>query len=717
MRLHQQGQLAPAEKAYREILRADPRAYRAMHMLGIIAMQQLQFAEGDRLIAAALEINPQYVEAHCDRANALMNMGRPQEALVSLDRGLVLAPTFSFAHYTRGNILMALGKHAQAVDSYDAAIKLQANFVEALSNRGNALLTLGRLEDAVASFNGALKANPNFVPALANRGVALRDLRRAEEALASFDKALVHWPTSTEVWNNRGNALVDLKRFHEALVSFDKALDARPDFAGAIDGRAKVLRALGRPEDAAQAFTRLEQLNPDYPEVLGNLFTAQLHCCDWSRYDAASRRIAADARSSQSAQRPLSFILHATEAADQLLCAKSYVAGRYPVLPQPLWRGEIYKHAKMRVAYVSSDFADHIVGQLVAQLFELHDRNRFEISGIALGADDGSPMRQRLEAACDRFVDASAKSDRDVAVLLREMEIDIAVDLNGYTAGERLDIFAYRPAPVQVSYLGYPGTLGTSFMDYALVDGVVAPPGYDDFFTEKLARLPDTFFVNDNTLPVTKEVPSRADCGLPERGFIFACFNATSKISPSVFDIWMRLLSKVEGSVLWLRSDAEVVRRNLAAEAQKRGVDPARLVFAPRVSLEEHLARHGLADIFLDTAPYNAHGTAAHALWAGLPVVTCRGNVFASRVAASLVGAVELPELITDSPAAYEALALKLATIPAFLAEMKAKLAQNRRATPLFDTARFARNIERAYETMWTRAQRGEPAAGFDVAP
>jgi predicted O-linked N-acetylglucosamine transferase (SPINDLY family) len=384
----------------------------------------------------------------------------------------------------------------------------------------------------------------------------------------------------------------------------------------------------------------------------------------------------------------------------------------------PLWTGQIYPHDRIRVAYISSDFREHPVAQLAAGLFERHDRSRFEVTAISLRAEEPeSDLRRRLKSAFARFVEVQSKSDSEIAGLIRQLEIDIVIDLNGLTDGRRPNILAQRPAPVQVSYLGYAGTMGTPNIDYILADATVIPADQQLFYTEKVVWLPDSFMVTDAGLPVAERTPARAECGLPERGFVFCCFNGSYKIAPEVFEIWMRLLKATPGSVLWLNENNATAVANLRRHAEARDVAGDRIVIAPKVPFPEHLARHRQADLFLDTLPCNAHATAVDALRAELPVLTCPGAAFAGQVAASLLGAVGLPELITASPDDYEALALTLTRDPARLAGLKARLARQRPSCPLFDTGRFTRSIEAAYTTMWRRYQAGEAPAGFAVEP
>ena len=364
---------------------------------------------------------------------------------------------------------------------------------------------------------------------------------------------------------------------------------------------------------------------------------------------------------------------------------------------------------------VSADFHAHATATLMAGIFEAHDRRRLETVAISFGPDDGSAMRARLKQDFDRFLDVKSESDANIAALMRREEIDIAVDLKGYTSEARPAIFAFRPSPVQINYLGFPATMSADFMDYLLADRFIVPPEHEAFYAEKIVRLPHSYQPNDRTRPISAVTPNRAEAGLPETGFVFCCFNNSFKIVPRMFDIWMRLLREIDGSLLWLLEDNAAATANLKREAAQRGIAPERLIFAPRAKLEDHLARHRLADLFLDTLPYNAHTTASDALWTGLPVLTCMGGTFAGRVAASVLNAAGLPELVTLCLDDYEALALSLARDPARITAMKTKLVQSRETSPLFDAARFARHLESAYTTMWKRSQRGEKPAAFDV--
>ena len=496
-------------------------------------------------------------------------------------------------------------------------------------------------------------------------------------------------PDNREALTCRGIALVDLKRPEEALASFDKALAIEPDHGDVISG----------------------QLN------------AALQACRWTRVKEIADRLVSQKIWRTSPIIPFVMLVCCDDPSVHLDCARHLIHGkdRNPAQDREPSAAACWSHGplpsrKLRIAYISADFRVHPVAALISGLFELHDRTRFEVVGISTGVDDRSEERSRLANACDRFFDVRHKGDEDALLLLNELQIDIAVDLAGFTRDSRPGILALRPAPVQVSYLGYPGTTGADFIDYVIADPIVLPFDQQPHYTERIVHLPDSCQVNSKR-PVASSTPTRQACGLPEDAFVFCCFNNNYKITPEFFDVWMRLLAANPGSVLWLRKENADAERNLRDAARERGIDASRLLFADRLPLyEDHLARHRQADLFLDTLPYNAHTTASDALWVGLPLVTCTGRTFASRVAASLLHAVGLPELVTHSIADYESLAMTLAADPALLNDCKRRLAENRHTCPLFDTARFARHIEAAYIRMWEIHQRGEAPQGFSVS-
>ena len=648
---------------------------------------------------------------------ALRNQGKLDEAITHLEHVLRLKPGDAEAHCNLGNALLDLKRPEDALANYDKAIALNPHYAELYSNRGNALRDLNRPEEALASHDRALSLRPDYVEALNNRGVTLHELKRYDEALACYDRALALQPDHADALNNRGSTLYELKRYDEALASYDHALSLRSDYAEALNNRGSALRELNRFDEALASYDRTLAVKADHAHAFSGAADCVMQLCDWDRRIRFATDLCGRISSKKSIVSPFVLLGYSGDPALQLQCARNYIKNKIPSPLPPLWSGQTWRHDKLRVAYLSPDFRSHAVAFLTAELFELHDRSRFEIIGVSFGVDDRSEMRQRLIAAFDEFHDVRRNSDKEVAKLLNDRQVDIAVDLAGYTRDGRPGILAHRPVPIQVSYLGFPATMGADFIDYIIADAMVLPVEQQPYYTEKVVYLPDCYLVNDTKRKIAERTPTRQEMGLPEHAFVFCCFNNHWKITPAIFDVWMRLLHQVEGSVLWLLVTNEGAERNLRKEAQRRGIDPSRLVFAGRLPPAEHLARHRLADLFLDTLPYNAHTTASDALWVGLPVLTCKGQAFAGRVAASLLHAVGIPELITSNLEDYQTLALKLARDPALLAEIKAKLVRHRNTYPLFNTERFARHIEAAYTTMWETWQRGEAPKSFSVEP
>jgi len=592
------------------------------------------------------------------------------------------------------------GNLAQAEKLYRQLLRADAGYFPALHMLGFLKAQQGHYDQAIPLLNKAVKTNPGDAAARAHHAHALMAAQRFDEALAAYDRMLAAQPDNFEALYNRGVILSQQQRFEEALAPLDRALALQPAAAAVLYNRGVVLAGLERYREALDSYDRALALDPGYLPALANRAMAALNLCDWARVAQTAPELAIQIAP------PLTFLGISGDKQLQLQCAAGTVRALMPKPVPPLWNGEKYRHDRIRLAYVSADFREHAVAFQLAPLIERHDRSRFQVIGISTGLSDDSAIRARLVKGFDRFHDFAALNSDEIARRLREMETDIAIDLGGHTGLTRLQIFSHRPAPVQASWLGYPGTTGAPFIDYLIADSVVAPFEHQPFFSEQLVHLPDTYFPTDPARPA-RTAPSRAQAGLPETGFVFCAFNNAWKITRPVFEVWMRLLAAVPGSVLWLKQPPADARANLEREAGLRGIDPARLVYADTVALDVHLARHTLADLFLDTLPYNAHATAADALGAGLPVLTCKGEAFAGRVAASLLQAVGLPELVTQSLEAYEARALELAGDPAQLRALSEKLTRNLPVAPLFDADRFARNIEAAYVTM--SEQRGNP--------
>ena len=746
VRLRRAGKLAEAAEIYAQVVRAQPRHFEALHALGILSYQTGRLEDAERLIREAVNANPSAADAAYNHACLLQRLNRPEEALAAFDRALALKPDYLEALVNRGGVLTALKRHEAALANSERVVVLKPDLAEAWNNRGGVLQALERFDGALASYDRALSLKPNYAEGWKNRAALLTILNRDEEALQATDKALelvqgnadllcrradllarlnrpeeaasayerylALKPGDADAWHARGFALKMLMRRTEALSCFDQAVELAPGDHAMRASRGNMLFELDRFEEAARDYEILLAGESPPSWARGYLTICRLHCCDWRFLGEERLKIAAELRAGHFVLDPMGNAIISQSLEEQLQCARIWAADKYPAAAKPLWTGERYRHDKIRLAYLSADFRTHATALLMAGIFEHHDRRRFETVAISYSTNDKSPMRARLEAAFDRFIDVQTMSDAEVAARLREMEIDIAVDLKGYTAESRPGILSYRPSPVQAHYLGFPGTLGLDYVDYLIADPIVVPEDHRPFYAEKIAYLPDTYQCNDRRRRGAERTPTRIEVGLPS-GFVFCCFNNNHKITPEMFDIWMRLLSGVEGSVLWLLQDNAAAAANLRGEAKARGVSPERLVFAQRTDPAAHLARQSLADLFLDTLPYNAHTTTSDALWAGLPVLTVLGSTFAGRVAASLLHAAGLSEMVTRSLAEYEALGLKLARDRSGLGALKAKLRQNRDSCALFDTARMTRSLEAAYTTMWERTQRGLPPATF----
>jgi predicted O-linked N-acetylglucosamine transferase (SPINDLY family) len=661
--------------------------------------------------------DPNDVVAMLNRAIAMHQTGNLAEAESLYRRVLTRQKNQPDALHFLGIIAAQGGRHEEALKLIAASLKFNSSRPEPFANHARVLNHLDRYHEALASADKALRIKPGFPDALISRGNALYGLARHQDALASYDSALKLNPHYAEALVGRGNALLSLFRLTEALSAFDKAVALRPDIAEGWSGRGLACFWLGRYDEAVVAYDRALAIKADLKYVAGNRAYTRMFLSDWSRFSDDCDRLAAGIGNGDPVTVPFSILPLPLPPELQKKCAQIYVTRDYPASPSPMCRGARYSHDRVRVAYLSGDYWEHPVARATAGLFEHHDRSRFEIFGVSFGPDDDSKIRKRLISAFERFVDVRNAEGRQIAELIRGFEIDILVDLMGFTRDARTNVLAFRPAPIQVNYLGYPGTMGAEYIDYIIADEIVVPSDQQQHYTEKVVCLPDSFLVNDAKRQISGSIPSRADCGLPEQAFVFCAFNANYKITPEIFDVWMRILRAVDGSVLWLLQPNEIAKRNLLREALSRGVAPDRLVFAPRISPEDHLSRQPLADLFLDTLPFNAHTTASDALWSGLPVLTCLGATFAGRVAGSLLHAVGLPELVANSLAEYEAVALKLAREPALLASLKMRLVRHRATHPLFDTGRFARHIESAYKTMIDCHSHGEKCAAFVVEP
>jgi protein O-GlcNAc transferase len=715
MQLRRAGRLAEAADIYARIIKEQPLHFDALHALGVVKYQGGQLAEAERLIGEALRVRPGAADALYNRACLLQKLNRNEEALSCFGGAIAQKPDYVEALTNRGTLLMALERHEDALADFEKAAELRPSFPQVWNNRAGALVKLNRGGEALVAADRALAIHSGYADAWRNRGTALLAERRFAEALQSFENAAAIEPRTAAAWTGRGHALNELSRRDEAIASYTRALEVSPGDADALGHRAVAYFGARRYAMAAADCRSVLAADPYRGGVKGMLLFALLADCDWKGIAEERERALGELRQGKPSLAPFECIAVSEDQEDAAAAARLSVQER-PVNFEPLWRGEIHTHEKIRIAYISANFHEHAVSRLMAGVWERHDRSRFETIALSLGPDDGSALRARITGAFDRFIDARDLSDFDAARVLHGLNADIAVDLMGYTEGCRPGILAHRPAPVQVNYLGFPGTMAYSHIDYILADRMVIPDDNARHFSESIVYLPGCYLPNDSARSIG-HAPGRAEAGLPDEGFVFVSFNASYKYTPELFTIWMRLLARVPGSVLWLGQVNPEAARNLRLEAAARGVDAGRLVFAPfAAQQEDHLARLSLANLVLDTLPYNSHATACDALWAGVPVISCAGRTFAGRVGASALHAAGLPELAVATLSQYEALALSLASNEGELSAVKEKLRRQRHGCKLFETERFARDLERAFAAMCARQRRGERPIAFSIA-
>ena len=695
-----------------------------------------RFDEALRDYDLALRLQPDYLEALFNRGATLQALGRAEEAVQSFSRALALRPGLAEAHYCRGNALFELGRLELARRDYEQAASLRPDHADAHNNLGVTLLTLERFEDAERSLDRTLRLDQTHAGAHYNRALALQKLQRTDEALRhceraiqlrpdhaafvargnllmelgqpsvamdSYDRGIALRPRDAEGHLGRGDALQRLGRLEEALASYERAVQVAPENGECHYRRGDALRYRYRFAEALQSYAAAYRLRPEQPWLLGVWLHARMQMCAWDGLERDVAQLVSRIEQGVRATPPFSLLALVDSETLQRRAAEIWIEAerdRESRLPALVRRA---RRNRIRVGYFSADFHAHATAFLAVQLFERHDRGRFELIAFSFGPDQSDDMRARLRSSFDTFLEVRTRSDAEIALLARERELDIAIDMKGYTQQGRPGIFAHRAAPIQVSYLGYPGTSGAPYMDYLIADRALIPAASRQGYSERIAYLPDSYQPNDRERKIAETGFSRRELGLPDGAFVFCSFNGAYKLTPRMFDIWARILKAVPGSVLWLLAAQEAVAANLRREAAARGLDAARLVFASPMVPAAHLARLRAADLFLDTLPCNAHTTASDALWAGLPVLTCAGKSFAARVGASLLGAVGLPELITGSAEEYEALAIELASRPGRLAQLRERLRLGRQAAPLFDIDSYTRHLEAAFTEMYER--------------
>jgi predicted O-linked N-acetylglucosamine transferase (SPINDLY family) len=667
IRLHKKGKLKEAKLIFGKIVQDWPEDFEALHSLGTIEAQLLNFDRACELLQKATQINPLHSSTFFNLGLAQKDLKRFEDSIVSIKRAIQIEPENLNYYFDCGSVQIELKLFEDALLNFEKLIEHKRVSAKVYFYHAYCLSKLNQTEEAVRSLDQSIQLDSTNPIAYFNKGNELMKLQKPLEASGCFGMALAINPSYAEAYHNSGAALSELKQMQAASASYLKALE----------------------------------LNPNLDFLFGTCLYQKLLMCDWDFLHEGIEYCRSCIENDQKVSVPFPAILFAGNDKSIQKITKIFAQSTYPKTNLLATNNSIYKNSKIRLAYYSSDFYNHATVHLIAKLFRDHDRNKFEIYGFSLSLCPHDQAYLQVAKSFDKFFDVSTKSDLDIVRMSRDLQVDIAIDLKGYTKHNRTAIFAEGCAPLQVNYLGYPGTMGAKYIDYIIADKVVIPESAKVFFDEKVVYLPNSYQVNDSTRVISNDLSSRTDHALPEGAFVFCCFNNNYKITPEIFDVWMRIVSSVEGSVLWLLEDNSVASENLYKESDKRGIDKSRIIFAKRVTPDLHLSRHRFADLFIDTSPCNAHTTASDALWAGLPVLTLKGNSFAGRVAASLLTALDVTELIAEDIQDYEQLAIEIALNPEKLKFIKSKIEFNKKTAPLFNTEMYTRHIESAYLKMY----------------
>ncbi len=727
---------AKASNTLKKILEVDKNNLPALQILGLISASKGNFDDAIIYLSKAVSIQPHDGSIQYNLAKAISDSGAHQKSIAHHQKATKLAPQNSKAWVNYGKTLSALSRHEEALVCFDKALDLDSNYIDAILNKGANLCEVGRYMEALVLIERALSINPHLFEGILNKAVILNRLGHSFDALEHYDKALALKPDYHEAWLNKGVTLHALKRYDEALEHYDKALTLKPDYPEAWLNKGVTLHVSKRYDDALNSYDRALTLKPDYHEAyvakgtslhilkryldalehydkaltlkplhqtddkdyfLGDMLHIKLMVCNTANLDSETLDLINRIKLGENVCPPFALLTLTDDPFSQYECAKIYAKNQFYSQPAFSKITRTLQKKKIKIGYYSADFREHPVAMLLVELFERHDKEKFDTYAFSFGVDDQSLLRSRIVNAFDTFVDAQRMTDGQITDLSRKYEIDIAIDLSGYTADNRLGIFARRAAPIQISYLGYPGTTGTNFIDYILADKIIIPSDTQNFYSEKVFYLPHSFITDDSGRIPSDKSYCRRDFGIPDNVFIYCCFNNAYKFNPQTISSWLKILSLANDSVLWVSDNNQAFKNNLINYFIKNGIDSRRIIFAPRIkSVEDHLARLSLADLFLDTHIYNAHTTAIDALKANLPILTLAGKSFPSRVAASLLNTVNLPELITHTQSEYESLAIELATNPGKINHLKKTLRMNIANGPLFDSKLFIKNFESA---------------------
>ncbi len=721
---HQSGQLEKAGKIYKKILEINPNHSRSLYLLGVIAHQIGKADMAVNLINKAIQNDPKNPVYYNNLASMFQDQGKFNEAISCFQKAVQLKPDYAEAYNNMGIAFQGQGKFNEAISCFQKAVQLKPDLAGVYNNMGNAFQGQGKFNEAISCYQKAVQLKPDYAEAYYNMGSAFEDQGSSNEAITCYQKALQLKPDYAEAYNNMGIAFQGQGKLNEAISCYQKAVQLKPDYAEAYYNMGSAFEDQGSSNEAITCYQKALEIKPDYAKAYSEFVYQLQQTCVWQKLEDLAVKLDDLTKKdldngTRTAESPFISVTRHADLSRNFAIAKSWSCDIATAMSNLdiQFSFDVRRSCKTKivVGYLSNDFRNHATAHLMLSLFGLHNRDEFEIFGYSYGENDGSYYRARIQRDCDKFVDLHNLSYADAAKCIYKDEIDILVDLKGHTGGNRLEICALRPAPIQVSYLGFPGTTGADFFDYIITDRIVTPEDHAPHYSENFVYLPHCYQVNDHSQSISDKDWKKADFGLPEGSFVFCSFNRPYKIDPVMFDIWMNILRQVPKSVLWLQGGNETAEKNLRWEAEARGVKSERLVFAERLPKDEHLARMRLADLALDTWIVNGHTTTSDSLWIGVPVITIKGSHFASRVSSSILTAIGLSELITHSLEEYEALAVHLARNPGELQGIRQRLAKNRLTKPLFDTPRFARNLEKAYKEMWKIFLAGERPCQIEV--
>jgi len=721
---HQSGKLEKAQEIYEKILEIEPTHADALHLSGVIAHQKGDHELAADIISKAIQHNPNVAYYYNNLGEALRSQGKFEDAVSAFEKAINLMNNYPEAYNNMGRAYGEHGKLDKAVNCFQQAVLMKSDYVDAHINLGVISKSQGKLEAAVSYYKKALDLDSKNAEALYNIGVVLKEQRRIDEALEYFQRAVQVNPNAAAVYYSMGAAFKEKGDLQAALHCYQKTVQLSSDSAEVYVNMGNIFNAQGKLDEAISCYRKVLQINPQFFGAHSVLLRLLESACDWQEVKILRSRLdelnnISLAKGERAYEMPLINLAGCADPRQNATIAKSWsnhISKTVSSRSSPfLFSDGTIRKSKIRLGYLSADFRDHAVAHLMVGLFSLHNRDEFEVFSYSYGPDDESYYRKTIEQASDRFIDLRLLGDEDAAKRIYDDEVHILIDLMGHTKGSKLAICAYRPAPVQVTYLGYPGGTGAEFFDYMITDKIITPEEHGSFYSENLVYMPHSYQANDRLQRIADKAWVREDVGLPDKGFVFCSFSQPFKIEPVMFDVWMNILRQVPGSVLWLLCKNMTAEENLKRAAESRRISAERLVFAKKLPKSEHLARQKHADLVLDTRIYNGHTTSSDALWAGVPVITLQGTHFASRVSASLLNAVGLPELITHSLKEYEELAVRLASSRSELQAIRDRLAKNRFTEPLFDTPRFAKNLEKAYKEMWKIFLAGEKPRRIEV--